>query len=185
MKLSEEEKWNAVARCDPSLDGTFFYGVKTTKIFCRPSCNSKQPLRENTVFFDTASDACAHGFRPCKRCRPDLPDYQPMEELLEQVKKIYDACFDDSGRLEEKTAELNISRNHLIRSFRGRYGVTPVEYINRLRVEKAESLLRNSRTGILEIALSCGFGSLSMLYVCFKRQTGFTPGEYRKQCKKR
>lgn len=179
MKLSEEEKWDAVVRCDTSLNGMFFYGVKTTKIFCRPSCPSKQPLRRNVAFFDAVEEACAHGFRPCKRCRPDLPDYQPMAGLLEQIKGIFDTYFDDSEQLEQKIQELNISQNHLIRSFYARYGVTPVGYINRLRVEKAVSLLQNSQSNILKIALACGFGSLSMFYECFKRQVGLTPGEYR------
>ena len=88
MTLTDNEKWDAVVHCDPTYDGQFFYGVKTTGIFCRPSCKSKTPLRENVEFFDEAAVASARGMRPCKRCRPDLLDYAPTRELLSKIKAI-------------------------------------------------------------------------------------------------
>ena len=70
--MMREEMWKAVSENDPSYDGILFYAVKSTGIYCRPSCKSKIPKRENVCFFDTAEKARAAGFRPCKRCRSDL-----------------------------------------------------------------------------------------------------------------
>ena len=70
MKLTDNEMWKAVTSCDAALDEQFFYAVKTTGIYCRPSCKSRAPLRENVLYFETGEDACHAGFRPCKRCRP-------------------------------------------------------------------------------------------------------------------
>jgi AraC family transcriptional regulator, regulatory protein of adaptative response / methylphosphotriester-DNA alkyltransferase methyltransferase len=78
MVLTENEKWEAVIKCDKTYDGQFFYGVKTTGIFCKPSCSSKTPLRKNCEFFDEIDKAYTSGLRPCKRCRPDLSDYKPV-----------------------------------------------------------------------------------------------------------
>ncbi len=91
--MTEEEKWKAALSCDADYDGQFFYGVKTTGIFCRPSCKSKSPKREHVVFFDTAEQARKYGLRPCKRCRPDLLEFQPQKEAAEEIKLIYQQFF--------------------------------------------------------------------------------------------
>src|SRR5664279_3025311 len=68
---SEEERWDAVTRRDGAADGVFFYSVRTTGVYCRPSCASRGARRENVAFHVTCADAERAGFRPCKRCRPD------------------------------------------------------------------------------------------------------------------
>jgi AraC family transcriptional regulator of adaptative response / methylphosphotriester-DNA alkyltransferase methyltransferase len=180
MSSTDNEKWDAVIHCDDAYDGKFFYGVKTTGIFCRPSCKSKPPLRENVEFFDNIEDACNNGFRPRKRCRPDLLEYKPKAELLNKVKTIYDNFFNDSSKLALEIKQLHVSQNHLIRLFKQQFGMTPIEYINKLRIEKAIQLLSYAETNTLNIAFLCGFGSLSSFYGCFKKQTGITPNEYKK-----
>jgi AraC family transcriptional regulator, regulatory protein of adaptative response / methylphosphotriester-DNA alkyltransferase methyltransferase len=180
MVLTENEKWEAVVKCDKSYDGQFFYGVKTTGIFCKPSCRSKTPLRGNCEFFSEIDKAYHRGLRPCKRCRPDLLDYNPANELLEKVKSVYDICFDDSANLVLEIKKLNISQNHLIRIFYAKFGKTPIEYINKMRIDKAKQLLLKNNDNILNIALLCGFGSISTFYECFKKQVGLTPNIYRK-----
>ncbi|MDF2634239.1 MAG: transcriptional regulator with only domain, AraC family [Pelosinus sp.] len=181
MALTKDEKWNAVVHCDNSYDGVFFYGVKTTGIFCRPSCKSKEPGRNNVEFFDEVKEAYAYGLRPCKRCRPDLIEFKPIRDLTEKAKYIFDSCFADRYKLKAEIRELGVSQNHLIHLFRQQFDLTPVEYINKLRVEKARQMLLTTDTNILNIALSCGFGSLSTFYEFFKKQVGLTPKEYRKQ----
>ena len=79
--------WNAVCNSDENYDGLFFYAVKTTGIFCRPSCKSKIPKKENICYFTSAEDAEKAGFRPCKRCRSDLLAYEPMSEIAVEVKQ--------------------------------------------------------------------------------------------------
>jgi AraC family transcriptional regulator, regulatory protein of adaptative response / methylphosphotriester-DNA alkyltransferase methyltransferase len=181
MALTDNEKWQAVLQCDATYDGEFFYGVKTTGVFCRPSCKSKTPLRNNVAFFDGIEKAYADGLRPCKRCRPDLLEYKPIIELLEQVKDIYHTYFDDNAKLSLAIKQLNISQNHLIRLFKQQFNMTPVEYINKLRIEKSVEYLASTDMNILNITLLCGFGSISNFYGCFKKQFGLTPNEYRKQ----
>jgi len=66
-----DDMWKAIVECDSSYDGTFYYGLRTTKIFCKPSCKSKTPNRENVGIFATPENARRAGLRPCKRCRPD------------------------------------------------------------------------------------------------------------------
>lgn len=181
MALTKDEKWKAVVHCDNLYDGVFFYGVKTTGIFCRPSCKSKVPRRNNVEFFDEIKEAYAYGLRSCKRCRPDLIEFRPMLDLIEKAKHIFDTYFADRNKLAAEIKELGISQNYFIHLFRQQFLMTPVEYINRLRVEKAMQMLSNTDTNILKIALQCGFGSLSTFYEFFKKQAGLTPKEYRKR----
>lgn len=178
--MTDDEKWDAVVRCDETYDGVFYTGVKTTGIFCRPSCKSKTPLRKNVVFFDTIEEAGAYGLRPCKRCRPDLAEYQPVKELLDKAKDIYDTYWSDGNKLSSEIKQLNVSRNHLTRLFRQQFGLTPTGYLNRLRIARAADLLSQGTMTSLDIAVSCGFESLPSFYACFKRHYGLTPSEYRR-----
>lgn len=162
-----------------STDGKFFYGVKTTGIFCRPSCKSKSPKRENVIFFDTAAEARAWGLRPCKRCRPDLSEFQPQKEIAEKIKGIYDLYFSDYGRVQEELKKLGINRNRMSQVFYAYYGKIPAEYLNTLRITCAQNLLAHTRDSTLEIALQSGFESLSTFYTQFRRLTGASPKEYR------
>lgn len=179
MNLTDYDKWNAVVECNDSYDCKFLYGVKTTGIYCKPSCKSKTPLYDNIVFFDCKEQAVAFGLRPCKRCRPDLLSYEPTLELVRQVKQIYDTYYTDHNQLAIEVKNLNISQNHLIRLFSKAYDITPNEYMNTLRIKKAVELLINSEMNILHIATLSGFRSLSNFYPCFKKQIGMTPSEYR------
>jgi methylphosphotriester-DNA--protein-cysteine methyltransferase len=84
------QKWNAVQKGDPTFDGVFFYGVRSTGIYCRPSCRSKMPLRKNVEFFDSAEKAEERGFRPCKRCKPDLSEQDRENTVVDLLKSICD-----------------------------------------------------------------------------------------------
>jgi len=177
--LTEEEKWKAALECDASYDGRFYYGVKTTGIFCRPSCKSKSPKRENVEFFDTAEQARESGLRPCKRCRPDLLEFYPQRENAEKIKEVYDLYFSDHDRLKEELSKLGLSRNRILQLFQNQYEKTPAEYLNALRVASAKKLLADTSDNILPIALQSGFESLSAFYTQFRRVTGLSPNEYR------
>jgi len=178
--VNHSEKWDAVLRCDNAYDNVFFYGVKTTGIFCRPSCKSKIPRQENVLFFDTSKDALKYGFRPCKRCRPDLSEYTPMAENVEKAKLAMDTYFADREALTLEMKQLGINQIYLLNSFRQQVGLSPVQYTNKLRIEKSKEMLQGSNENILNIALASGFGSLSTFYAIFKKQVGVTPKEFRK-----
>lgn len=174
--MPDDSRWAEVAACDKGADGRFYYGVRTTGVFCRPSCTARTPLRENVVFFDTPDQAISSGFRPCKRCRPDLPDYDPDRELVEKAKEIYAGNLDGPQRC---IGQLGVSANHLMRLFKRYEGCTQGQYLARMRIEKAKQLLRESDAKILQIALGSGFESLSNFYKRFKEHAGVTPTRYR------
>ena len=172
--MTEEEMWQAVAACDKTYDGKFFYGVKTTGIFCRPSCNSRVPLRKNVVFFQTAEDAIKAGFRPCKRCRPELLSYTPLLDLAADMKKLLDLYYAQQAELMERVRALGTSEKHLTEIFHNAYGISPKEYLTRLRLEKAKVCLQQGMTAG-ETAFAIGMESESGFYSFFKQQTGVSP----------
>src|ERR1700751_1810212 len=126
--LDLEECWRAVENREAGADGSFFYGVRTTGVYCRPGCASRLPLRVNTVFFETRAAAEAAGFRACKRCRP--ADGSAASRHLAAIAK---ACaLLRTGETMPSLAELAdgaaISRFHFHRGFKQIIGVTPRDY---------------------------------------------------------
>lgn len=178
--MLNDEKWKAVINCDKSYDGLFYYAVKTTKIFCRPSCKAKTPLKKNTLFFNNANEAIKNGFRPCKICRPDVNSkYDPNKILMEEARKLIDSNYSKDFYIDNIAQKLGLSIRHLIRLFKKQYGITPNEYRKRLKVNKAQFLLKNTNKSILDIAYEVGFKSISNFYKSFKENVGTTPKEYR------
>ncbi len=179
--MTKEEKWKASIACDASYDGKFFYGVKTTGIFCRPSCKSKSPKMENVLFFDSLEEAQRSGLRPCKRCRPDLPEFQTQKEEAGKIKDICLKYFTDADMLKKEMQKLCIGRNRMIRLFHNYYGKPPSEYLNELRIGHAKKLLLESESNILHIAMESGFKNQSSFYIQFHKSTGLSPGEFRQK----
>ncbi|MDR7870252.1 MAG: Ada metal-binding domain-containing protein [Tissierellaceae bacterium] len=179
--MNEDEMWSAVCTNDDSYDGIFFYAVKSTGIFCRPSCKSKIPKRENVCFFNTAKEAKTNGFRPCKRCRSDLLEYEPIKEIAEKLKQILDNSFHKEWKINQELKSLGLSQRRMIEIFRGEYGVTPSEYVTNLRLEEARQMLKNTNKEIIDIAYYVGFNALSTFYRLFKKNMGLSPAAYRKE----
>ncbi|HWP50292.1 MAG TPA: Ada metal-binding domain-containing protein [Clostridia bacterium] len=182
--MTPDEMWKAVCENDAAFDGLFFYAVESTGIFCRPSCKSKMPKRENVRFFSSAAQARAAGFRPCKRCRSDLADYQPIRETAEAAKHLLEASFADGKACAFPPRQLGLSRHRLSEIFQAVYGVTPADYVAGLRLSKAEQLLSTTDDPIVDIAYASGFGGLSSFYRFFKGRTGLSPAAYRKERQK-
>lgn len=179
--MMKDEMWKAVSENDESYDGIFFYAVKSTGIYCRPSCKSKLPKRSNVCFFDTAEQARAAGFRPCKRCRSDILDYQPMREIAEKSKQLLDEFFNKRCELNQKLQQLGISHHRLVELFKDEYGVTPSEYVGNMRLKETKRLLSDTDYGIIDISYYAGFDGLSSFYRFFKNKTGLSPAKYRKE----
>lgn len=176
--MTEQEMWNAVKNSDTNYDGLFFYAVKTTKIFCRPSCKSKLPKKENICYFKSEKQAKNSGFRPCKRCRSELLEFQPTHEIANEIKqKLNNAVLTNSLFTLE---DIGFSQRRLTQIFKQEYGITPKKYIDCLRLNMAKQMLINTNKKIIDIAYEIGFYNLSAFNRFFKNKTGKTPSEYRK-----
>ncbi|TVX89741.1 bifunctional transcriptional activator/DNA repair enzyme AdaA [Paenibacillus agilis] len=174
-----DEKWQAIISNDATYDGTFFYAVKTTGIFCRPSCKSRIPKKDNVRVFENAEQALSEHFRPCKRCKPTgqrLPD----QEWVDQIVQCMELNYSDTLTLETLADMCHGSPFHLQRVFKRVKGITPVEYIQQIRVAKAKQYLEGSDKAISEIAISVGIPNTSYFITLFKAKTGCTPADYRK-----
>lgn len=177
-----DEQWQAIANNDTSYDGQFFYAVKTTGIFCRPSCRSKVPNRENIGFFENADQALAAHFRPCKRCKPTeqrLPD----EEWIDYITEYVGSHFDETLTLEVLALMSHGTPYHLHRTFKKIKGMTPLDYIQHVRMEKAKMLLTTFIDPVTEVGESVGLPNTSYFITLFKKKTGQTPEAYRRQQK--
>ena len=134
--------WKAVVNCDERFDRVFLYGVTTTHVFCRPSCKSKTPLRKHVVFFSSAGEAETAGFRPCKRCRPDLLDERVASELVSKARSMMDVNASNGSLLSPITNELEISRELLTRLFLQFYNESPESCLHRCRIEATMAKIR-------------------------------------------
>ncbi len=179
LNLSESALWQAVAERDRHYDGVFFFGVTTTRIFCRPQCPSRRPKRENTLFFFSAQTAAQAGFRACKRCRPDQA--QPVDPAHWPVLaacRYIEACDDHVPSLAEVAHHVGLSASHFQRIFKQTLGVSPKDYADAHRQQRLKSALQNGSdvTGALYEA---GYGSSSRLYEQSDRILGMTPTAYK------
>jgi AraC family transcriptional regulator of adaptative response / methylphosphotriester-DNA alkyltransferase methyltransferase len=181
MRLSDGEMYDAVVRCDGKYDTVFYYAVKTVGVYCRPSCRSRSPLRKNVKYFKNPHDAESAGYRPCKRCRPDLLEYEPAKEIAEQAKGLIDQYFAKRTELDKEMRELGMTSAHLAAVFKQEYGLTPVQYLASLRFERAKKLLSETDESIDFIAYDVGFDSLTAFYRFFKKHADMTPTAFRKQ----
>jgi AraC family transcriptional regulator of adaptative response/methylated-DNA-[protein]-cysteine methyltransferase len=177
--LNFEECWTAVENRDASADGNFFYGVRTTGVYCRPGCASRRPLRTNTAFFETTAAAEAAGFRACKRCRPT-----DDSAAARHVAAIERACAllrtsEAVPSLAELADAARISRFHFHRVFKQITGVTPRDYARIHRLGRLGEKL-DSGEPITASIYASGFGSSSRAYEAAPAGLGMTPGTRRR-----
>ncbi|WP_410771958.1 bifunctional transcriptional activator/DNA repair enzyme AdaA [Fontibacillus sp. BL9] len=173
-----EDQWRSIILNDAASDGKFFYAVKTTGIFCRPSCKSKPPNRENISVFPDAEHAMSAGYRPCKRCKPTglrLPD----EEWISVVAEYIDNHYMEELNLQLLADLAHGSPYHLHRTFKKVNGGTPVEYIQNVRIEQAKSRLLTTSQPVAEIGKQVGLANTPYFITLFKKITGLTPANYR------
>ncbi len=176
---SDDARWKAVVDNNSSGDGTFYYAVITTGVYCRPSCTSRLPNRTNVKYFDTCEDAETAGYRACKRCNPTTDS-----KTLEIEKKIIHACriieeSEISLKLDEIATRVNLSPYHFHRLFKKIVGVTPKQYASRNQSQRFQKSLKTSRS-ITDAIYSAGYGSSGSAYDKTQDQLAMKPKEYRK-----
>lgn len=175
-KLNGDECWEAVAGRDAASDGLFFTAVRTTKIYCRPSCPSRRPNRENVRFYATADEAEAAGYRACKRCHPREAVRSDVQTIRRICTRLESASV-DAPTLEGLAIEFNLSPFHLQRTFKRIVGVSPRRYYETHRADRLKRGIRNG-DGIAAAVYGAGFGSSSRAYTAAPSLLGMTPGQY-------
>lgn len=166
------ELLRAYDRRDPSYEGIFVTAVKTTGIFCRPTCTAKKPLPENVDFFPTCRDALFAGYRPCKRCRPLEPAGSPPEWLrgvLEQIEAEPERRWRD-----QDLRDLGLEPDRVRRWFQKHHGMTFHAYTRSRRLGAALGTIQ-SGAKVIDAAFDHGFESLSGFNEAFRRLTGRAP----------
>ena len=176
--MDTEIYWKAVTENDARFDGAFYLGVKTTGIYCRPSCRARTPKRENTAFFESWAAAEKSGLRACLRCKP-----KEIKFIDPHIEKIIRACSmlesDDSVSLEHLSSATGLSSYHLQRSFKSIVGVSPKKYAEVKRMEKFKGELRGG-SDVTTAMYDSGFGSSRGLYERAAENMGMTPATYKK-----
>lgn len=177
--LMTDERWQAIVHNNSSYDDKFYYAVKTTGIFCRPSCKSRVPNRNNVRIFLTAQQALSEKFRPCKRCKPNRLRL-PEEDWIVQITKYIDNHYSETLTLAILANMCHGSPYHLQRTFKQIKGITPIEYMQQTRISKAMQYLTNTNHAIMEISFAVGIPNTAHFATLFKKKTGYTPTDYRK-----
>ena len=175
-------RWAAVATRDPGADGRFVYAVRSTHIFCRPSCGSRRPKRENVTFYATPSGAVAGGFRACRRCRPEDArsgtTSRSGDEAVRRTLAYIDSHPGEVPLLAELALVSGLSPAHLQRNFSRLVGVSPRAYAHALRRERLKSGLRQGQF-VSRAGWDAGYGSSRQLYEQGADALGMTPAAYR------
>jgi AraC family transcriptional regulator of adaptative response/methylated-DNA-[protein]-cysteine methyltransferase len=174
----DAERWRAVLTRDARADGAFFYSVRTTGVYCRPSCASRRPRREHVEFHPTTQAAERAGFRPCKRCRPTGASL-----AARRAAAVAGACrrierADEMPSLDALARNAGMSRFHFHRVFRSIAGVTPRAYAAAHRARRVRRQLRHTNT-VTEAIYEAGFNSSGRFYAAAASILGMTPTTFR------
>jgi AraC family transcriptional regulator, regulatory protein of adaptative response / methylated-DNA-[protein]-cysteine methyltransferase len=174
----DESRWQAVVSRDPAADGAFFYSVRTTGVYCRPTCAARRALRENVRFHATCQDAERAGFRPCKRCKPTEESLAARHAfaVAQACRAIEDA--DDVPSLDELASSVGMSGYYFHRVFKAHTGLTPRGYAAAVRTHRVRHELAQSAT-VTSAIYGAGFNSNSRFYEFSNVMLGMTPKTFR------
>jgi AraC family transcriptional regulator of adaptative response/methylated-DNA-[protein]-cysteine methyltransferase len=175
---TDDQRWAAVCAREGAADGAFYYSVRSTGVYCRPSCPARTPRRANVAFHASCGDAEAAGFRPCLRCRPTEP---PLAER--QAEAVARACrlieaSDEAPDLASLAEACGMSRFYFHRIFKAHTGITPKAYASARRAERLQRGLAQAPT-VTEAVYDAGFNSSGRFYAASQGVLGMTPTRYR------
>lgn len=176
-----DPRWVRVVARDAAADGTFYYSVSTTGVYCRPSCASRTARPENVAFHATRADAERAGFRPCKRCRPDQAATSQHAAMIADLCRFIEST-DHTPTLDQLSDRSGISAYHLHRLFKAATGVTPRQYAAAHQAKRVRAELRGGLNGsatVTEAIYSAGFNSNGRFYERSNDLLGMTPTAYR------
>lgn len=177
LLLDEEICWQAVQTRDRRYNGKFFCGVRSTGIYCRPTCPSRRPRRDQVEFFASCEEAETAGYRPCKRCQPREVD-EPGVAIVSQACRLIEVS-DSLLSLDNLSKKLNVSPYHLHRMFKSYTGLTPRQYALSRRRSRFKARLR-TKADLSSAIFESGYGSTSRLYENAPQWLGMTPATYQR-----
>lgn len=173
-----DSRWASAVARDPRADGTFYYSVSTTGVYCRPSCASRLPRPNHVQFYATCADAEKAGFRPCKRCQPNQPALaQQHAAIVSQACRLI-AQAEEAPDLAALAQHAGMSRYHFHRIFKAITGVTPHGYVIAHRTQKVRTSL-GSCPSITEAMYEAGYHSSGRFYGTTHEMLGMTPSHFR------
>lgn len=180
LESKDDSLWTAVVERDSRLDGTVYYAVRSTGIYCKPSCPSRRPRREQVSFFADPAAAENAGFRACLRCHPrEATGPNAQAELVKRISDYIEENLEGTITLRTIAAAVGGSPYHLQRVFKQSTGVTPHEYAESRRVAVFKAALRSGHK-VTDAIYEAGFNSSSRLYERSNSHLGMTPATYRK-----
>ena len=175
---TDKERWEAVTQRDTSADSVFYYSVRTTGVYCRPSCASRPANRANVAFHATGADAEQAGFRPCKRCRPNGESLERRHAVaVAEACRIIESA-DEAPNLETLAETAGVSRFHFHRIFKSVTGVTPKAYADAQRARRVRDEIAQG-TNISQAIYEAGYQSNSRFYAASNDLLGMTPTAFR------
>ena len=178
--MYEENYWQAVLERDTAFDGTFVFAVRSTGIYCNPSCPSRRPRREQVVFFPQPAAAEQAGFRACRRCYPGEVTLQESQiELVQHACRYIETHLEEPLTLAALGNQVHLSSYHLQRVFKRVMGITPRQYAEACRLGQFKTQLKDGEP-VTRALYDVGYGSSSRLYERAHAQLGMTPGAYRR-----
>ena len=188
VDFNSDRVWQAIEACDPRFDGWVFCGVKTTGIYCRPSCPARTPKRENVRLFASAAAAQAGGFRACKRCRPDAtpgsPEWDLRADLVGRAMRlIADGLVDREG-IGGLARRLGYSERHVHRQLVAVAGAGPLALARAQRAQTARILLETTTLAITDVAFAAGFQSVRQFNATIREVFALAPGELRTRARR-
>jgi len=170
--------WQAVITNNSQFDGEFYYAVKTTKIYCRPSCKARLPKYKNVVFFANQELAKNNGFRACKLCKPEKNDYSnPQTKKILPVCRYIETKLNEKISLEDLSSQFELSPSHLQKTFKKIIGISPQKYLEASKMNKFKSLLQDG-DDISGAIYSSGYSSSSQIY---SKNMGMTAKTYKEK----
>jgi len=176
--VSRDPRWALIVARDPAADGSFFYSVRTTGVYCRPSCASRRARPENVAFHDTRAAAERAGFRPCRRCKPDQPELSARHAAtIAQACRVIEQSA-DAPDLPSLAAGAGLSPFHFHRLFKAVTGVTPKAYAVAHRARRVRAGL-DAGASVTNAIYDAGYNSNSRFYEQSTRLLGMTPSAYR------
>jgi len=178
LEQDQERLWAAVLEKDGSYDGKFVFAVRSTGIYCRPSCPARRPRRDRVAFFPFPELAEHAGFRACLRCKPNqVQGVDPQIEMVRRACRLIEQSEDETTTLDTLSRQLGLSSFHLQRTFKSIMGITPRQYAESCRTNRFKSSIRSGES-VTAAMYDAGYSSSSRLYERAAAELGMTPATY-------